>query len=895
MKPASITIFLFLAAFPMLAAPGAFTVTGSGQCNGPTPHIALTWSASAAATSYDVWRNSANIVTVTSGTAFDDTSVTPNGSYSYFVRATDGSSTTDSNTIVVQAPNCSPPPGAFSVTGNAFCYNAPPDQPPAGRRGAIHLSWPASSNATSYDIFKDGGLFSSIPTGGGWSLDDVSPGLGGHHSYYVVARNAAGTTQSNTVDVTIPTDVCQAVPGPFTVDGSASCDTTGPRANVNLSWTASVNATGYQIFRNNAPLTSTTGTTYTDTTANAGQTYNYKVTATNSGGSTDSNTKSISVATDICPPPAPVASATATCVAGPPAAPAVHVVWSTVPFATSYVVKRGGAPISAALPADATSFDDVNVAGGQTYDYTVTASNVQGSATSASTQATVANLPCIVNPPGAFETSANAGCNGSAAVANVSWTPSSGADSYTVNRNGTAVSPALPPSTPPFHDTTVTPGQSYTYTVTATNGGGNTTSPPATVTVPNCGVPPASFTAAVNVFCNAGSPAVHITWSSSSGADSYTVSRNGIDFSGLLSGGTSSFDDANVTTGQSYSYSVRATGSGGSTTAQAGSITPSASVCPPPAFTLTAAATCNQIVSPPLPMVTLNWSAAATATSYLISRDGTQIGSVGGSTTTFNDSGATSPQTYSYVVRAVGPGGNTDSNTATAAIQPNMCSTPHPDLAATDITFALPSGSSGDPLAVAFTVTNVSTNAAAPATTSRIRIGGGLTMSPSDPIVASVATPPLAAGAGASTTQTTTITIPNLAAGTYYFFLAVDDDHVSGDVNPANDIKRSPAFTLQGPACVLGCAATVAATAQAATPVAFRLQQQPACLAVTAVWIFGDGATSTQLAPSHTYTASGTYHWTLTLTAPSGETCLSSGNIAITAPAAPPKRRAVHH
>src|SRR3954467_8664785 len=105
MKPASITIFLFLAALSLHAAPGAFTVSGSAQCNGPTPHIALTWSASAGATSYDVYRNSANVVTVTSGTAFDDTSVTPGGSYSYFVRATDGSSATESNTIVLQALN----------------------------------------------------------------------------------------------------------------------------------------------------------------------------------------------------------------------------------------------------------------------------------------------------------------------------------------------------------------------------------------------------------------------------------------------------------------------------------------------------------------------------------------------------------------------------------------------------------------------------------------------------------------------------------------------------------------------------------------------------------------------------------------------------------------------
>jgi fibronectin type 3 domain-containing protein len=890
MKPASIAILLLLSALPLLAAPGAFTLSGSGQCNGPTPHIALTWSASAGATSYDVWRNSANIVTVTGGTVFDDTSVTPNGNYSYFVRATDGSSTTDSNTVIVQAPNCSPPPGAFTLTGNAFCYNAPPDQPPAGRRGAIHLSWPASSNATSYDVYRDGGLFTPIPTGGSYGMDDVSPGLGGHHSYYVIAKNSAGTTQSNTVDVTIPTDVCQApLPGPFTLDGSASCDPTGPRASVNLSWTAAANATGYQIFRNNSPLTSTTGTSYTDTTANPGQTYNYKVTATNSAGSTDSNTKSINIAIDICPPPAPVASANATCVAGPPAGPAVHVAWSSVPFATSYVVKKSGTPI-ATLPADATSFDDVNVAARQTYSYTVTASNSQGSATSAQAQVTVDHLPCIPDLPGAFAASANAGCNGSAPVANVSWTGSNGADSYVVNRNGTPVSSTLPPSTPVFHDTTVTSGQSYTYTVTATNGAGNTTSSPANVTVPVCDAPPSSFTASVAPFCAAGSPAVHVSWTAGAGATSYSVSRNGIPISGTLASGTRAFDDTTVTAGQTYAYSVVASNSVGNTTAPAGSITSSANVCPPPAFTLTASATCNPIVSPPQSMVTLSWSAAATATSYLILRDGAQIATVGGSVNNYNDGAGAG--TFSYIVRAVGPGGSTDSNTATVTVQPNLCSTPRPDLAATDISMPPAAAQPGDTFTVAITVSDAGDAAAASATTSRIRIGTGTTFAPSDPIVAAIATPPLAPGA--STTQTATITMPNLPVGTYYLFLSVDDDHVAGDINPSNNVKRSTAITAQSPPCPLACAASVPSTAQAATPVTFAIQRPP-CVNDRAVWTFGDSASATSYSPVHSYAAPGTYHWTLTLIATTGESCSSSGNITITAPTVPPKRRAVHH
>jgi fibronectin type 3 domain-containing protein len=782
-------------------------------------------------------------------------------------------------------------PGSFTLSGSEKCWTS--DPPP---RPGTHLAWTASANALRYDVFRQGQFVDTVPFGGSGTYDETNNGffVGATVSYYMVAHdNSGGTFTSNTVDIHITGDVCQPPPAAPVLDGSAACDATGPRAIVNLTWSGSATATSYRITRTPTiagfPV-DTTSSAYTDTAAQPGGSYTYKVTAINSGGSTDSNTKTISVSNEICPPPAPAITANATCVAGPPAAPAVHVAWTTAPFATSYVVKRGPTPISGTLPADATSFDDVNVVVGQTYSYTVTASNVQGSATSASAQATVANLPCIPNAPGSFAASANAGCNGSAPVANVSWTTSSGANSYVVNRNSTAVSPSLSSSTAVFHDTTVASGQSYTYTVTATNGGGNTTSSPANVTVPVCDTPPSPFTASVAPFCAAGSPAVHVSWTASSGATSYSISRNGTPISGTLVSSTLAFDDPTVTAGQTYTYSVVASNAIGNTTAPAGSITSSANVCPPTAFTLTASATCNPIVSPPQSSVALSWSAAATTTSYLILRDGAQIASVNGSTNNFNDGAGSG--TFSYVVRAVGPGGTTNSNTATVTVQPNLCSTPRPDLAAAGITAPPAAAQPGDIFVIAITVTNAGDAAAAPATTSRIRIGTGATFSPSDPIVATIATPPLAPGAG--TTQTATVTIPNLPAGTYYLFLSVDDDHVAGDINPANDVKRSTALTAQSPPCTVACAAIVPSTAQAATPVAFAIARPP-CVNDRAVWTFGDSTSVTSYSPTHAYATAGTFHWTLTLTGTTGESCSSSGNITITSPTVPPKRRSVRH
>ncbi|MBN1154383.1 PKD domain-containing protein [candidate division KSB1 bacterium] len=50
-------------------------------------------------------------------------------------------------------------------------------------------------------------------------------------------------------------------------------------------------------------------------------------------------------------------------------------------------------------------------------------------------------------------------------------------------------------------------------------------------------------------------------------------------------------------------------------------------------------------------------------------------------------------------------------------------------------------------------------------------------------------------------------------------------------------------------------------------------------------WTFGDGATSTQQNPSHTYAASGTYTVGLTVTDDDGATGSTSKNVTVTAPA----------
>src|SRR5436190_19177913 len=126
-QPKACVLFLLLlmaATGSALAAPGAFALAGSGQCNGTSPVIALSWSTSAGATSYSVYRNGSTIATVGAQTTAYNDSAPISGSFSYFIRATDGNGMTDSNTVQVQVPNCVPAPGAFTLSGNEYCDNS---------------------------------------------------------------------------------------------------------------------------------------------------------------------------------------------------------------------------------------------------------------------------------------------------------------------------------------------------------------------------------------------------------------------------------------------------------------------------------------------------------------------------------------------------------------------------------------------------------------------------------------------------------------------------------------------------------------------------------------------------------------------------------------------------
>jgi PKD repeat protein len=94
---------------------------------------------------------------------------------------------------------------------------------------------------------------------------------------------------------------------------------------------------------------------------------------------------------------------------------------------------------------------------------------------------------------------------------------------------------------------------------------------------------------------------------------------------------------------------------------------------------------------------------------------------------------------------------------------------------------------------------------------------------------------------------------------------------------------RTGSIAVTSDPCTLTCDAVVPDAAQKNEPVAFEGIAAPSqCTQPIAyAWTFGDGASSTEPNPTHTFTAIGNYHWTFTVTSGLIQ-CTRSGTIAVT-------------
>lgn len=310
---AVIVCSLGIGLIPMVRAQNADasppTIPGglSATANQPSS-VSLSWNASTdnvGVAGYYVYRNGAAIISVT-GTSFTDSSLAP-GSYQYAVAAYDaaGNVSLKSNTATVALMQDTEPPTAptgLSVTPTSTYTSTSSVQ--------VTLSWNASTDndgVAGYYVYRSGVKIttSTTPLTATSYTDTLPPGAW-TYSYTVSAYDTSGNISpySSPVTVVVLYDVT-----PPTAPTNVSAVQTSLSA-VTLSWikaTDNIGVTGYDVFRDNLVIGTSSTTTYVDSGVTGGNSYSYAVAAYDAAGnvSASSTVTTAAVMNDATPPSPP--------------------------------------------------------------------------------------------------------------------------------------------------------------------------------------------------------------------------------------------------------------------------------------------------------------------------------------------------------------------------------------------------------------------------------------------------------------------------------------------------------------------------------------------------------------------------------------------------------------
>ena len=465
--------------------------------------------------------------------------------------------------------------GAASAASNAVVPVTVPDAPTgvsatAGNSSAS-VSWTAAgdegSPITGYTVSDGVGDTCSTPDGSTTSCTVSGLANGTSYAFTVQATNANGAGEASAASNSVtPSTVPDAPTGVSATSGDQSAT---------VSWTAPFAEgspiTGYTVSDGvgdtcSTPDGSTTSCTVTGLTPLTA--YTFTVTATNADGTGAASAASNSV-TPSTVPDAP------TGVSAAPGNRSATVSW-TAPSAegspiTGYTVSDGVGDTCSTPDGSTTSCTVSGLTNGESYSFTVTATNADGTgaASAASTGVTPSTVPDA--PTGVSAT-------GGHASATVSWTaPSDEGSPITGYTASDGVGQTCSTSGTSCTVAGLTNGHSYTFTVTATNADGTGAASAASTSVTPSTVPDAP----TGVSAAPGNRSATVSWTAPSAEGSpitgYSVSDGVGDTCSTPDGSTTSCTVSGLTNGESYSFTVTATNADGTGAASAAStgVTPS--------------------------------------------------------------------------------------------------------------------------------------------------------------------------------------------------------------------------------------------------------------------------------------------------------------------------------
>jgi len=397
--------------------------SAGGPCDVPTSaptnvvvtsgdkQLGLFWTAAPGASHYRVARGTTETgafaqVALTTTTSYLDKALTNGQTYYYVVAAGNGSCWSVASAVTSGTPSAAPP--------GSECSQPPPTDVQASSSGSVQvtLTWAAAAPAPpSYSISRSrvsGSGYEPVAIVAGTVITytDADPSLVRDTKYYyrVSAEGSCAAQSAQSPEVSVTT-AC------LTPDAPAAPTVSNSNGAIAVAWPSVSGATAYSIYRDTSPTGSfaevvsrnQTTLAYTDAASGLsnGQTYYYKVSASNAAGqcvSPQSNSRS---AMSCAPPGVPSGLK-----ASPQGPKQVGLTWTASTGTSQYAIMRGtsrGAEVDVtppATPITTTSYTDTGLTADTTYYYKIRAQNGANNACASAPSPEVMATPtsCIVLP-----------------------------------------------------------------------------------------------------------------------------------------------------------------------------------------------------------------------------------------------------------------------------------------------------------------------------------------------------------------------------------------------------------------------------------------------------------------------------------------------------------------
>lgn len=251
--------------------------TSSSGCDAPVitahssvyqgkPSVLLLWTAIPDAMNYSVYTEDGYLLGSVSTTSVHISGVDFNATYCYTVVAncSDGASPHSNKACATITSGCNTP----YLTASPAEYEG---------KAVVLLEWTPIYGATKYSIYKDGTTFVDETDGTGVYMLNLTAG---EHCYTIVADCSSGTSNHSNM-------ACATIESQFKCELPTNLQATATARNVALSWNAAPDATGYEVYRNGALVTTTSSTNYADNNLKCKTQYCYKIKTICPAGTSD--------------------------------------------------------------------------------------------------------------------------------------------------------------------------------------------------------------------------------------------------------------------------------------------------------------------------------------------------------------------------------------------------------------------------------------------------------------------------------------------------------------------------------------------------------------------------------------------------------------------------------